>query len=460
MAQSAKWFCCRVSKPITARDTTRYADVLPAEVDVVVIGGGVIGVFTALYAVRKGLSVALLEKGLIAGEQSSRNWGWLRQQGRDAAEVPIVMQAIRLWKEVDEQTGGKTGFTQGGTSYLASTPSRLDDLMQWLPIAEQHGLDTQALSQAELGRVVAESTAGARWCGAIHTASDARAEPWVAVPAVAALAHAEQVSMTEQCAVRGLRIDGGQLSGVFTERGPISCSQVVVAAGAWSSLLLRHHGFSIPQLTVRETVARTTPLPSVLDGNAVDEQLAFRRRADGGYTLALSDYSEHMLSKDSFRHFRTFFPLFAKNYSSTPLSLQPIHGHPGNWSVNANWDEDQPGPFEAMRILNPTPNWKSVERMRERFAARFPQLDLPPVQNAWAGMLDTMPDIVPVIDRLPEVSGVIIATGMSGHGMGIGPGVGHVVAQMLCNEKPAHDITRFRYARFGESAPLKPGPHL
>jgi len=449
-----------MDKPITARDATRYRDALPAEVDVVIIGGGVIGVFTALYAARKGLSVALLEKGLIAGEQSSRNWGWLRQQGRDAAEVPIVMQAIRLWKEADEQTGGKTGFTQGGTSYLASTQARLDDLVQWLPIADRFGLDTRELSQSEVGTLISENPTGARWLGAIHTASDARAEPWTAVPAVAALAHSEQVSITEQCAVRGLQIDGDKLVGVITEQGTIACSQVVVAAGAWSSLLLRHHGYSIPQLTVRETVARTGELAAVLDGNAVDEQLAFRRRADGGYSLALSDYSEHMLSKDSFRHFKTFFPLFAKNHSSTPLSLRSIHGHPGNWGISANWNEDEPGPFEAMRILDPTPNWNSVERMRERFAVRFPQLGLPPIRNAWAGMLDTMPDIVPVIDRVPQVPGVIVATGMSGHGMGIGPGVGSVVAQMLCGDTIEHDMTRFRYSRFSEPGPLSPGPHI
>ena len=449
-----------MDKPITAQAPIRYADGLPDEVDVVVIGGGVIGVFTALYAARQGLSVALLEKGLIAAEQSSRNWGWLRQQGRDAAEVPIVMQAIKLWKEADEQTGGKTGFTQGGTSYLASTQSRLDDLVQWLPIAQRYGLDTRELNQSELRGLITENPNGARWLGAIHTASDARAEPGAAVPAVAALAHREQVSITEHCAVRGLRIDGDKVTGVFTEQGLVACSQVVVAAGAWSALLLRHHGFDIPQLTVRETVARTGELAAVLDGNAVDEQLAFRRRADGGYSLALSDYSEHMISKDSFRHFKRFLPLFAKNFSSTPLSLQSVHGHPGNWRVNAKWNEDEPGPFEAMRILDPTPNWKSVERMRERFAQRFPQLGLPPIRNAWAGMLDTMPDIVPVIDRVPKAPGVIVATGMSGHGMGIGPGVGWVVARMLCNEDPQHDMTRFRYSRFSESGPLTPGPHI
>ncbi|MCB1457291.1 MAG: FAD-binding oxidoreductase, partial [Nitratireductor sp.] len=86
-----------------------------------------------------------LEKGRIAAEQSSRNWGWVRQQGRDEAELPIMMESTRLWEELDRQTQGATGFQRTGVLYLASTRKELDALAAWLPIARRHGLDSRLL---------------------------------------------------------------------------------------------------------------------------------------------------------------------------------------------------------------------------------------------------------------------------------------------------------------------------
>ncbi len=73
-----------------------------------------------------------------------------------------------------------------------------------------------------------------------------------------------------------------------------------------------------------------------------------------------------------------------------------------------------------MRVLNPHPNVSAVTEMQNLFAAAFPEIGTPPIRTAWAGMIDTMPDVVPVVDRVPALSGLVIATGMSGHGFGIG----------------------------------------
>ncbi|MGB7299712.1 MAG: FAD-binding oxidoreductase [Burkholderiaceae bacterium] len=447
--------------PITGATPIRFSDTLPAEVDVVVIGGGVIGVFTALSAVRAGLSVALIEKGQVAGEQSSRNWGWLRQQGRDPDELPIMMDAVHLWKQADEQTGGKVGFVQGGMSYIASTPARLAELEQWLEVARQHNLDTRLLNKQQLNQLIDQPGQGAhQWLGAIHTPSDARAEPWQAVPAVADLAQAEGVRIVEDCAARALDSANGNVQAVLTERGRIRCSQVVIAAGAWSALFLRQHNIFIPQLTVRQSVAQTAPLPAVLQGNGVDESVAFRRRNDGGYTLAVGDSNEHFIGPDSFRHFKVFLPMIRENIRKTPLRLPVPAGYPDAWGTVRSWAADEESPFERMRVLNPSPNMKTVERMRQRFAARFPGLGVPTIRHAWAGMIDTMPDIVPIVDRVPGLANVILATGMSGHGMGIGPGFGQVIARMLQAQDPGHDLSRFRFGRFSDGTKAVPGPHV
>ncbi len=101
-----------------------FADPLPGAADVVVIGGGIAGVSTALFLAERGVSVLLVEKGRIAGEQSSRNWGWVRQQGRDRAELPLMMEANRIWRGLAERTGEPDlAYTESGCLYLADAPA-------------------------------------------------------------------------------------------------------------------------------------------------------------------------------------------------------------------------------------------------------------------------------------------------------------------------------------------------
>ena len=87
---------------------------LPEKTGVVVIGGGIIGVSTALFLAEKGHAVVLCEKGRIGGEQSSRNWGWCRTMGRDEAEIPLAIESLKLWRGMNERTGRDTGFRQPG----------------------------------------------------------------------------------------------------------------------------------------------------------------------------------------------------------------------------------------------------------------------------------------------------------------------------------------------------------
>ena len=105
--------------PITITQAPRYTGTLPDAADLVVIGGGVIGICTALFAARGGAKVVVLEKGLVAAEQSSRNWGWIRQQGRDPAEMPIMGEAQQIWEDLSRETNAQIGLTQAGVTYFA-----------------------------------------------------------------------------------------------------------------------------------------------------------------------------------------------------------------------------------------------------------------------------------------------------------------------------------------------------
>jgi glycine/D-amino acid oxidase-like deaminating enzyme len=447
-----------VKFPITLETPARFTGPVPAETDVVVIGGGVAGVMTAWFLHERGARVVVCEKGRIAGEQSSRNWGWIRQQGRDPAELPIMIEANRIWRGLEAEVGTDLGFRQSGVLYLANTPKDMTGFEDWMVHARAHDLDTRLLTPREVQALM--PNAGG-WLGGLWTASDARAEPWKAVPAIAAALAARGVTLREACAVRAIDREGGRVAGVVTEQGRIRAAQVVLAGGAWSSLFLRRHGIDLPQLSVRATVSATAPLPQFFDGAMADSHFCIRRRQDGGYTLTPGAFHEFFLGPDAFRHLRAFWPqIRSGGLKGTTILPAAPKGYPDAWGTPRRWDEDSETPFDRMRILNPDPNRAEIERLRDRFAAAFPQVGKPDIAAAWAGMIDTMPDVVPVIDRVAALPGLWLLTGLSGHGFGIGPGIGRVMADLVTGRDPGHDLTRFRLSRFTDGSPIEIGPSL
>ncbi len=444
--------------PIAATDPITFAGPLPDTADVVVIGGGIIGVMTAWELAKKGLRTVLLEKGRVAAEQSSRNWGWIRAQGRDAAELPIMVEAASMWRQMAGEIGEDIGLRQSGVAYLADTATEIERYEAWLRHAKAVGVDSRILTTRQTQELLPD--AATPWAGALWTATDMRAEPWVAVPALARAAARDGVTIIEGCAARMLDIAAGRITGVVTEAGCIKTSAVVVAGGAWSSLFLRRHGIKIPQLSVRATVAATAPLPQIFEGGAVDKRLAFRRRQDGGYTLAPSGFHELFVGPDAFRAFGRFARQLIADPLGTRLLPMAPKDYPDAWGTTRHWGGDDIGPFEKMRVLDPAPNMRKVKGLSTAFADTFPKIGKVKIVTAWAGMIDTMPDVVPVVDKAPDLPGLTIATGMCGHGFGIGPAFGRIAAHLVMGESTCHNIDRFRLSRFTDGSTLEPGPNL
>ncbi len=444
--------------PFTEATPIQFRGPLPELSDVAIIGGGIIGVMAALFLSRRNISVTLLEKGRIAAEQSSRNWGWIRQQGRDADELPIMIEARRLWRQLADECGEDIGLSQTGVTYLANTDKEMAEFGEFVKIAEAHGLDTRILDADQVAGLIPAMSR--RYKGAMTTPSDMRAEPWLAVPAVARLAAREGVTILENCAARKLDLSAGRVSGVWTEKGRVATSTVVVAGGAWTSLLLRAHGVSIPQLSVKATVAATEAMPEIHSGAATDERIAFRRRQDGGYTLAAG--ASHMLyvGPDVFRHAPKYFSTLKAHPFGTRYRPAAPCGYPDAWSTARDWEADGKSPFEHMRVLNPAPEAGALRTIDQRFRALFPQVGELRFKAIWAGMIDAMPDAVPIVDRVAAVPGLIVGTGMSGHGFGIGPGIGRVLSDLIQGNEVGYDLGRFRLSRFSDGSPIRPGPSL
>ena len=435
-----------------------FSDPLPDAVDVAVIGAGVIGTSTAWFLAKGGAKVALIEKGRVAGEQSSRNWGWVRQQGRDRYELPIMMESNRIWRGLAKETGEKDlTFTAAGCVYLAEDERELARFEEWHALAREHQLDTRMLSATEARATV--PVVEGRWVGGMLTPSDGRGEPFVAVPALARAAHRLGVSITESCAVRTVETAAGRVRGVQTERGQVRADRVVLAGGAWSTYLAGSAGIDLPQLVVRSTVGRTHTAPDHGLANISAPGLTLRRREDGGYTVSSGDVVEHYVCPRSFKYFTKFFSLLRLSARDLRLKLKPPAGYPGAWGSKSRWSADEITPFERMRVLNPPPSERVRRRLAERLPRRVPWLHEVGIAELWAGMIDVTPDAVPYICEAPALDGLFIGTGMSGHGFGIGPGVGRVLADLVLGRPTGFDLARFRFERFTDGSPIVPGPY-
>lgn len=432
--------------PIGLHRPVEHPGPLPEAADAVIIGAGVIGVMTAYHLAAKGLRAVVVEKGRVAGEQSSRNWGWVRQMGRDPAELPIMMEASRLWHQLQAETGEGLGLVQSGLTYLAKDQAALERHRAWLASVEGSGVDSVMLTAEEVRAKLPGCTLPV--VGGLHTASDMRAEPWQAVPALARAAVRRGAVIVEDCAARVLDVQGGRVAGLWTEQGLIRAPEVLVAGGAWSSLFLRRHGVNIPQLSVRASVMATGPMEAVHEGGALFDDLAFRRRVDGGYTLALSDAHDFWIGPDAFRHFRAFWPQLRSDPFGRRYRAMAPKGYPDAWGTARRWEKDDETPFERMRVLDPAPNRRWLTEARRRFQAAWPALAQVSVRTEWAGMIDVLPDELPVMERHAALPGLSIATGTSGHGFGIGPGYGRVMADLIAGNDPGHDLTPFRLSRF------------
>jgi glycine/D-amino acid oxidase-like deaminating enzyme len=424
---------------------------IPASADVTIIGGGIIGVSTAWFLAKQGVNVVLCEKGHIAGEQSGRNWGWVRQQGRDAREMPMIIESLKIWRTLADEIGEDVGFRQTGCIYAARDNDQLDDFAAWLPTADAYGVDTRIISHEELAQRA--HGAAVQWKGALYTESDGCAEPQKAVPAIAHAAARDGATILTSCAVRGIETQAGRVSAVVTEHGVIKTSVALCAAGAWTSMFCRSLGINLPQINVRGTVVRTAPDDNGPNGSIWEKAIGIRRRLDGGYNVASSAFLDHCVSPSTLRFAFNFLPAFKQEFASLNLSIGPDFMN--EWRTPKHWRLDTRSPFEKARVLNPAPNPKAIKEIRSSLLAVFPKLADIKIIEAWGGIVESTPDVVPIIDESDAIPGYYIATGVSGHGFGIGPGAGKATAGMLTNTDTGIDLSEFRLGRFFDGSKLR-----
>jgi glycine/D-amino acid oxidase-like deaminating enzyme len=437
-------------------DSITPDEMIPAVTGVVVIGGGIIGTSAALALAARGIPVVLCEKAYIACEQSSRNWGWCRQTGRDEREMPLIVESLKLWRDMDRLTESATGFRECGVLYLAESEDDERAFDTWLAMARPYDIGARMIRGGDLAALMPGATRALR-CG-LHVPSDGCAEPQKAAPAIARAAQRMGAVILAHCAVRGIDRAAGKIRAVVTERGSIACDTVILAGGAWTGLFCASLGIRLPQLKVLSSVLRTAPVDAGPHTCTYMNEVAYRKRSDGGYTIARGSGIVVPLVPDSLRYAREFWPTLRKEGTAlTPrLNVQ-------SWRelcAPRRWSLDRPSPFETTRVLDPAPDAALNRQAREAMGRLYPQFRDAPVVQEWAGYIDATPDIIPYIGAADAVPGLTVAAGFSGHGFGIGPGAGRLAADLATGQTPSVDPSPFRLARFSDGSPLVLGPEI
>lgn len=431
--------------PLRLIDT---ATTLPADADVVVIGAGIVGVSAAYWLARAGQKVVLLEKGRVGGEQSSRNWGWCRQQNRDARELPLSTRSLALWEDMTADTGEDLGFRRCGLLYLTDDPGELDGWDRWGRFARGEGVDTRMLDRA--GTAQRGRATGRSWLGGVWSPTDGIADPSRAAPGIARGVIRHGGHVIQNCAARGLELSGGAVSAVVTERGTIRTRQVVMAGGVWARSFLHQLGLNFPQASVRSSILSVVPGAEGLPDALHTTQASVTRRGDGGYTLAISGNGRVDPTPGMIAGATHFLPMFARRWRQ--LSPGGLQAWRAGFDTRTKWRLDAETPMERARILDPKPDMATIRRTLENARKLLPGLGKLAVQAEWAGFIDSTPDGVPVIDPDSGIPGLCLAAGFSGHGFGIGPGAGHLIADLLLGREPITEVAQYRLSRFKASS--------
>lgn len=426
---------------------------LPKRVDVAVIGGGAAGVVTAYELARLGKRVAVFEKGRIAAEQSSRNWGWCRTLGRDLRELSLARLSVRRWSELSGEIGADVGFRETGITFVTHSEAELAGWQAWFEFATRNGVAAEMLSAAQANAHYAGG--GKPWIGGVRTSNDGYADPSCAIPLLAQHAARQGVTIFQNCAVNDLFYEAGRVAGVETEHGLVRADNVVIAAGAWSSLFGLKQKVVLPILNVYSSASKTSSKLSMpFAGPLKAPDFAIRERLDGGFTLAKSGRGSIPIVPNSLRYGSHFAGLYASRRKNVNISLgleffRQLYDEIGYLHFGRS-------PFVRRRVLDPAPDMSLVRSAYADAARVFPSVGVDMVDRAWGGAIDNTPDGIPVVSEITSLPGVFLCTGFSGHGFSSAMGAGKLLAGYIhSGEKPV-DLVHLNHDRFLTGEKLAP----
>lgn len=365
--------------------------------DVIIIGGGIIGCAIAYNLAKTGVNTLVIEREEIGAGASSRNGGGVRQSARDPRELPLAMHAVKhIWPGLSDELGYNVEYCQGGNLRLGKTEADIELLKGMVNDQIKLGLEMEMLDGAAVREVLpyaSESIIGASWCP-----TDGHANPLQATLAYYKKALELGVGFIVGEEVVEIQVRRGKVAGVRTSEGTYESAVVVNAAGVASRKLAQTVGLDFPMQ------------PWLLETLVTDQQPDLFPQMLG---TAGSDFYGHQSEHGSF-----------------------VFGGLTGWEQYEFKDyntvtKSNTAPCCCRAILN-----------------YFPWMERSNVVRAWSGFIAIVADMIPVMGNVNEIPGLVFASCFCGHGFGISPVVGELIAELIVNGEPTLSLNEFCYDRF------------
>jgi sarcosine oxidase, subunit beta len=379
--------------PMTTERTTGR---VPDHADVVVVGGGVMGVSAAFHLAEAGLTdVVLVERNDLGSGSTGKAAGGVRVQFSDELNIRIAQRSIEAFERFDERPGGDIGLHQVGYLFLLRDQSDVDVFERSVELQTSIGLPTRMVTAAQAAELCPVA-----YVGDVLAASfcplDGYATPDAVVGGYARAARRLGATLVQRCDVLDIDVRHGTIEGVVTSEGRIATSTVLCAAGAWSREVGAMVDIVLPVDPFRRQIAYTEPidwLPTTMP-MTIDFATGFYFHREGlGLLMGMADDGDESTFDESF-----------------------------------------------------DPSW--VERLAETALTRIPQLDSVGFAGGWGGLYEVTPDHNAIIGEAPDVSRFLYATGFSGHGFLQGPAVGEIVRDLVLRREPFVDVSALDVSRF------------
>ena len=364
--------------------------------DVVIIGGGIIGLSIAYYlALKKAGRIVLFEKGQLGEGSTSRCVGGIRTQFSTEMNIRFSLESLKTFEEFKQEFGVDPEFRRIGYLFLATTERETETFKENIKLQKKFGAPVEYLSSEEIGSrwsyLRVDDVLGGTFC-----AWDGYAGPNEILSGFASGAKRAGVRIHEGMEVTGISTEKGRIRSIKTTDGEVSTSVVVNAGGPYAASIGEMIGVKIPVKPLRRQIFITAPfhltdhpIPLTIDFH---RGWYFRQEGDG-YLL------------------------------SGPLDAEP--------SFNLNTE------YEAM-----------VEAS-ENAVYRVPSLEKARIARGWAGLYEISPDHHAILGGVPGVEGFVVANGFSGHGFQHSPAVGKVISELIVDGKALTiDISSLSIGRF------------
>ncbi|MGW6914936.1 NAD(P)/FAD-dependent oxidoreductase [Kitasatospora sp. NPDC054939] len=378
--------------------------------DVVVVGAGVVGAACAHYAARAGLSVAVVDRGPVAGGTTGAGEGNLLVSDKEPGpELDLALYSTRLWRDLAVTLGPAVEYEAKGGLVVAADPAGQDALRAFAARQTAVGVTAEEVPAERLREYEPHLADGL--AGGFHYPQDAQVQPALAAAHLLRAARRDGAVLYTGETVRALRTGpGGRVLGVETDRGRLDAPAVVNAAGTWGGELAALAGVHLPVLPRRGFVLVTEPLPRIV------------------------------------RH-KVYAADYVADVASGSAALQTsavVEGTPGG-PVLIGASRERVGFDRTLSV-------EVLRRLAAQAATLFPVLAEVAVMRSYRGFRPYLPDHLPAIGADDRVPGLYHACGHEGAGIGLAPATGLLIAEQLAGKEPSLDLTPFRADRFPAAA--------